>query len=100
MARHNGRPSISLSVQKRAGENIVRICDEVRQLLQDQAPKLPAGLKMTVVFDESKDIRNMVADLPNHFELLTAMRGGIDPGESHISLGAASNSAALARAAR
>jgi tryptophan halogenase len=39
----------------------------------------------------------MIADLPNHYELLTAMRGGKDPGESHISLGATSNSAALAR---
>lgn len=39
----------------------------------------------------------IVADLPNHFELLTSMRGGMDPGESHISLGAASNSAALSR---
>jgi multidrug efflux pump len=66
IARHNGRPSVSLSVQKRAGENIVRICDEVRALLEREGPGMPAGVEMTVVFDESKDIRNMVADLENN----------------------------------
>jgi CzcA family heavy metal efflux pump len=66
MARHNGRPSVTLSVRKRAGENIVVICDEVRALLERVKPDMPAGLEMTVVFDESKDIRNMVADLENN----------------------------------
>ena len=42
--------------------------------------------------------RNMVKDLPNHYELLTALRGGIDPGESHLSLGAAGSSSRLAHA--
>ena len=39
----------------------------------------------------------IVADLPNHFEVVTAMRGGIVLGESHISLESASNLAAPAR---
>jgi len=28
ISRYNGVPSVSLSIQKRAGENIIRICDE------------------------------------------------------------------------
>ncbi len=66
ISRYNGRPSVSLSVQKRAGENIVRICDEVRQLVDAASGRIPAGVELSVVFDESKDIRSMVADLENN----------------------------------
>lgn len=66
ISRYNGRPSVSLSVQKRAGENIVRICDEVRDLVEQAGSDLAGNVELTVVFDESKDIRSMVADLENN----------------------------------
>lgn len=65
LSRYNGVPSVSLSIQKRAGENIVRICDEVRGLLAEERDRLPAGVQLPLAFDESKNIRRMVADLEN-----------------------------------
>jgi multidrug efflux pump len=66
ISRYNGVSSVSLSVQKRAGENIVRICDEVRDLIAEEQRKQTGNIKLTIVFDESKDIRSMVADLENN----------------------------------
>jgi multidrug efflux pump len=65
LSRYNGVPSVSLSIQKRAGENIVRICDEVRRLLAEERGRLPAGVQVPLAFDESRNIRRMVADLEN-----------------------------------
>ena len=65
LSRYNGVPSVSLSIQKRAGENIVRICDEVRRLLAEERGRLPAGVELPLAFDESRNIRRMVADLEN-----------------------------------
>lgn len=65
LSRYNGVPSVSLSIQKRAGENIVRICDEVRRLLAEERDRLPAGVELPLAFDESRNIRRMVADLEN-----------------------------------
>ena len=42
---------------------------------------------------------SLLKNLPNHFDLLTAMRAGRSMEESHISLGHKSSSAALSRAA-
>jgi multidrug efflux pump subunit AcrB len=66
ISRYNGEPSVSLSVKKRAGENIVRICDEVREIVAREQARLPEAVEVSVVFDNSKDIRSMVADLENN----------------------------------
>ena len=66
VSRYNGAPSVSLSVQKRAGENIIRICDEVRRLLDETRARVPAGVEISVAFDESRVISRMLADLNNN----------------------------------
>jgi len=65
-SRINSQESVTLSVQKRTGENIIRICDDVRDLLVDFEGNTPPGVTFTVALDESKDIRRMVADLNNN----------------------------------
>ena len=66
VSRHNGVPSVSLSIQKRAGENIIRICDEVRAILAEERGRAPAGVAVDVSFDESRVIARMLTDLNNN----------------------------------
>ncbi len=66
ISRLNGKPSITIGVTKRAGENIIRITDEVKQILGDRAELLPNGTQVTIQGDYSKFIRVMVADLENN----------------------------------
>jgi multidrug efflux pump subunit AcrB len=65
-ARVDGRPSVTLSIQKRVGGNIIQIADDIKQILADDKPTWPAGIDYAVTQDRSKDIRSMVADLENH----------------------------------
>ncbi len=65
-ARLNGKSSVTLSVSKRSGQNIIRLVDEVKAILERDGPSLPAGTRYTVVTDLSKDIRTLVEDLENN----------------------------------
>ena len=64
ISRVNGEPCVTVSVQKRTGENTVRIIEKVRALLDEQS--LPVGVAVTVTQDESKDIAMMIAELENN----------------------------------
>ncbi len=57
---------MSLSVQKRTGENILALADGVKALLENERRTFPAGVKDVVVADFSRDIRLMVSDLNNN----------------------------------
>jgi multidrug efflux pump len=65
-ARINGQPSVTLAVQKRSGENIVRICDEVRAMVDEHRPLLPADLQIDFTSDMSEHVREIVAELENN----------------------------------
>ncbi len=65
-SRLDNRPSVTLSIQKRSGENIIRIADEVKSILQNYKTKLPAKTSYVILVDQSKDIRSMVNDLENN----------------------------------
>ncbi|WP_291319739.1 efflux RND transporter permease subunit [Desulfonatronospira sp.] len=64
-SRINGSPSVTLSVQKRSGENIVRICDQVRALVDEARPQLPGDLQLDITSDMSKNVRLIVSELEN-----------------------------------
>jgi len=64
-ARMEGRDCITIGVTKRAGENIVRIVEDVRALVAGMAPDLPPTTRVTFTSDQSKDIRMMVDELEN-----------------------------------
>lgn len=65
-ARINGLPSVSLNIQKRSGENLIRIADAVKVMLEEESTSLPESVEFTVLADQSKDIRRMVSDLENN----------------------------------
>jgi CzcA family heavy metal efflux pump len=64
--RINGRRSVTLAVQKRSGENIVRVTDEVKAVVQEKRPLLPPALKIDLTSDMSDDVRLMISDLENN----------------------------------
>jgi len=66
ISRVNGKDAVILSVKKRSGENIIDIADEVRVILDAWETRLPAGTEVSIVGDQSKDIRNMVRELENN----------------------------------
>ncbi len=65
-SRLNGEPCISISVTKRAGENIIEIVDQAKKELEKLKPTLPAGTKLDISYDESQIIRDLIADLENN----------------------------------
>lgn len=65
-SRLDSKPAVSLSVKKRSGENIIKISDQIDQLIKEQQSTWPLGTQITKLMDSAKDIRNMVADLENN----------------------------------
>ncbi|MBI4396484.1 MAG: efflux RND transporter permease subunit [Elusimicrobia bacterium] len=65
-SRYDGQSNISISILKQAEGNVVRVADEVKKRLPDIRDKLPTGVKLEVVYDQSifvKDgIYGMVRD--------------------------------------
>lgn len=66
ISRTNGKPSLTLTVAKRTGEDIVRIADDVRNVLDLEKTSWPAGTHSEITYDMSKYIRHMVKELQNH----------------------------------
>lgn len=65
-ARINGQESVALTVQKRIGANIITVVDAVKEAVAEQQARWPTGVQATILGDQSKDIRTMVADLENN----------------------------------
>jgi len=65
-SRIDGRTSVNVMVKKRAGENIIRITDQVDRVIERLSPTWPRGTRITKLMDKAKDIRQMVEDLENN----------------------------------
>jgi multidrug efflux pump len=65
-SRINREKSVTIAVSKRSGENIVRVTDEVKRIVEEMRPRLPQTLKIDLTADMSGDVRLMVADLENN----------------------------------
>jgi CzcA family heavy metal efflux pump len=65
-SRLNGKPSVTLSLSKRSGENIIAIIEKAREVLEKAKTKFPAKTDYVVVLDQSEDIHQMVNDLENN----------------------------------
>jgi multidrug efflux pump len=65
-SRINSEKSVTLAVQKRSGENVVRITDEVKRVVNEMRPLVPPALKIDLTSDMSDDVRLMVSDLENN----------------------------------
>lgn len=64
-ARLNGNEVVSLAVRKRAGENLIRIADEVKKIVKAEQENLPDGITLEVSNDQSRFIKRMVHELEN-----------------------------------
>jgi multidrug efflux pump len=65
-SRINQKESVTIAVLKRSGENIVRVTDEVKRVVNEMRPLLPQTLKIDLTSDMSNDVRLMVSDLENN----------------------------------
>jgi len=66
ISRVNGQEAVILSVKKRSGENIIHIVDAIKLLLEEEKQTFPAGVNVSLVGDQSVDIRDMVTELENN----------------------------------
>ncbi len=64
-ARMEQLDCITLGVSKRSGENIIRIADEVREIVAEMLPDLPSTTTVNFSSDQSKDIKMIVDELEN-----------------------------------
>ena len=61
-SRVNGEPAVVLDVSKRVGSNIIDVVEAARAVIDAEAPKIGEGVKVTYLFDDSKDVRNLLSD--------------------------------------
>ncbi|MDP2886722.1 MAG: efflux RND transporter permease subunit [Ignavibacteria bacterium] len=64
-ARLNNTEVVSVAVRKRAGENLLRIADEVKRFVQEKQAQLPKGISLNISNDQSKFVTRMVKELEN-----------------------------------
>jgi HAE1 family hydrophobic/amphiphilic exporter-1 len=69
LARLDGRPTISLIVQKQSGMNTVKVITTVKEALQNLATGLPPGVSAEVTRDQSKFIIASVRTVQEHLIL-------------------------------
>lgn len=70
--RHNNKESISLSLKKQSGTNIIKVAKEIRKTMQKLKYKLPKDYRLKVVYDQSEFIESSIAGVAN-----SAIQGGI-----------------------
>ncbi|NQT18564.1 MAG: efflux RND transporter permease subunit, partial [Planctomycetes bacterium] len=58
--------SITISIQKRTGANVIHISDSIKEIVAEARKLAPAGVKFDITFDKSKYIRIMISDLENN----------------------------------
>jgi len=66
ISRLNRVETVSISVQKRSGENLLVIADKIKELIDQARAKLPPGVEIKITGDRSKDVRMMVNELENN----------------------------------
>ncbi len=70
-SRMNGRPSVTVSVTKRAGANILEVAQTVKDAVAQQSESWPDGVSYRILGDQSEGIETSVLDLQNN--ILTAL---------------------------
>ena len=58
--------SITISIQKRIGANVIHISDSIKEIVAEARKLAPAGVTFDITFDKSKYIRIMISDLENN----------------------------------
>ena len=66
LSRVDRKPSVTLTVEKRTGSNLIAVADEVKAELARQEAFLPSGTVVTILGDQSTQIKQMVNELENN----------------------------------
>ena len=66
ISRLNGKPTITVTLKKRVGQNILPIIRRAKAVLAEFRNQAPAGVTFEVTLDQSKDVRMMISDLENN----------------------------------
>jgi len=69
LARLNGVPAVSLEVRRQSGANVVAVIDAVKKDLQRIQAQLPPDVKMEVINDQSRYIKNALHEINVHLIL-------------------------------
>jgi len=72
IVRVNGKPAVNLFIYKEAGRNTVQVARNVNKKLKEIQESLPPGVKLSVIFDNSKTINNSIKNVRD-----SALQGGI-----------------------
>lgn len=64
-SRENGQDAVTIIIKKQSGENLVRIADEIKDLVKDEQKNIPTGISISFTGDQSKSIKNTVHELEN-----------------------------------
>ncbi len=62
-SRYDGRENVSLSILKQGEANIVSVAEAAKKKLEDIKTKLPEGVNIKIVYDQSTFIKNGIADM-------------------------------------
>lgn len=65
-SRLDGEESVSLVAIKRSGENLLRIRDEIRQLVADYARRYEGRIRFSMLADQGEFVERIVRDLENN----------------------------------
>jgi HAE1 family hydrophobic/amphiphilic exporter-1 len=60
---YDGQRAIVLAVQRQPGANTIQVVDEVKNILPKFLTRLPASVKLDVLYDRSQSIRASVSDV-------------------------------------
>ena len=72
ISRYNGNENISISIQKQAGSNTMRIAQKVRARLGEIKKDLPSGMDVNVIYDQSIFIKKSIRGV-----MTAAIQGGL-----------------------
>ncbi len=65
-SRLDGTESITVTVQKRIGANLIFIAEAVNRVLEEFRRRAPMGVHFDIILDQSKDVHMMISDLENN----------------------------------
>jgi multidrug efflux pump len=65
-ARMNGSPVVTLSVVKRAGDNIIETAESVKAVIASMEAQFPPSTQVSITGDQSREIYQMVSSLENN----------------------------------
>jgi HAE1 family hydrophobic/amphiphilic exporter-1 len=66
MARLDGEPTVTLSVQRQSGENTVKVIAGVKERLKRSIDLLPKDVRVAIIQDQSRYILSALHEIENH----------------------------------